>query len=638
MRAMTPRRLIETVDLKPASAEVRRLVNKWAATGLLEGLRGRMRENMARLLENQAAQLLRESATTISTGGASLTSSGLLSGFTNVAFPIVRRVFANLIANELVSVQPMSLPHGLISYLDFTYGSNVGGDAGLGLSDSSTANTYTRGQSIYGNPSGSDVRTGALATGGQYHLAGTGFSRVHKNATNVGGVTNNDIGYWSGGTTWTHGINATVKSLSDLVGLNARFSDYDSAVENAVANNTLDFCFMFVPVSNLTSAITNIDLTAIDQISIYAFNGSATAGGVTQWGQAFQGGTGVFNLRRLNERGNWNSLTGTFTPDALNGTHIKFVLAISNTGNAPQINGGTISVSAPIADRVQAGSDGSTVTIPSFESDFGTPPSPAIPELNLKIQTVGVTATTRKLRARWSPENAQDLAAYYNIDVEVELTNLLSEAITLDIDREILHDLLVEAQAARLFWSRAPGKIVEKTTGREVLHSSTLAPGPQFFGNVREWYETLLETITDAANTIYKKTLRGTGNFIVTSPDVCTILEHLTAYKAVYKLDSDGQMKETMTVGPEAVGTINNRYVVYKDPYFPPNKILVGYRGSHFLETGYVYAPYVPLILTPVIYGTEDFTPRKGIMTRYGKKMVRADFYAVITVLDMGII
>mgnify|MGYP002260383948 CR=1 FL=1 len=131
---------------------------------------------------------------------------------------------------------------------------------------------------------------------------------------------------------------------------------------------------------------------------------------------------------------------------------------------------------------------------------------------------------------------------------------------------------------------------------------------------------------------------RGSGNFIVTSPDVATIFEHTTAYRASYKIDSDGQVKDNMTVGAEAIGTLNNRYTLLKDPYFPVNKILIGLKGSTFLESGYIYAPYVPLILTPVIYAQEDFAPRKGIMTRYGKKMVRSDFYATVTVLDLGII
>ena len=146
------------------------------------------------------------------------------------------------------------------------------------------------------------------------------------------------------------------------------------------------------------------------------------------------------------------------------------------------------------------------------------------------------------------------------------------------------------------------------------------------------------ETIIDVANTIHRKTLRGAANFIVTSPDVCTILEASAFYKNNISIDGNGQTSSTFQIGAEPVGKLSNRFTVYKDPYFPRNKILVGYKGGSYLETGYVYAPYVPLIITPTIFAPEDFTPRKGVMTRYGKKMVRSDFYGTVTVLDMNII
>ena len=242
------------------------------------------------------------------------------------------------------------------------------------------------------------------------------------------------------------------------------------------------------------------------------------------------------------------------------------------------------------------------------------------------------------MRAKWSPELAQDLNAYHSLDAEVELTQILSEQIALEIDREILNDLVTQANGANLYWSRSPGKIVNKVSGAEVTKSSTLASGPAFTGTVREWYETLTETIIDVANTIHRKTLRGSANFIVTSPDVCTLFENSLLYKANIKLDSDGQVGSPFSLGAEPVGSLTNRFTVYKDPYFPTNKVLVGYKGGSYLETGYVYAPYVPLIVTPTIFGPEDFTPRKGVMTRYGKKMVRADFYGTVTIMDMNII
>jgi len=646
-RPFTLANLAEGINRTAVTAGNPKLVQKWSAFGLLEGLNGVNRERMARMLENQAIEVLKgtssflNEANSLGFGGAGLAPSGQVAGFTNVAFPIVRRVFAGLIANEIVSVQPMSLPSGLLFYLDYTYGSNVGGDAGTTANQFSTTattanETYTRTQSVYTNPAGAGIRSGSLATGGQYGLVGSGYSRVHKQVLNLI-ADNASVGAWLSGSTWT--ATQTVKNSAEFVGFNARFVGFDPQVEIDVTNNVLDYCFVFMSASEVTSKVNGADLTSVEQIAITGLGG--TPGSATSWGEKYQGGQGVMNLRGATKRGNWNYLTGIFEPSALGGSHLMFVVALANAGTAPTLGNATtlaVTASAVISDALSVNADGSALTIPSFESDFSVDASPRIPEVEIKIESVAVTATTRKLRARWSPEMAQDLTAFYSIDVETELTNILSEMITLDIDREILNDLLSQAAAANYFWSRAPGRFVNKYTGQEGLRSSTVAPGPAFTGTVREWYETLIETITDVANVIHKKTLRGSGNFIVCGPEVATVLEATNAYKASYKIDSDGQVKDSMTIGAESVGTINGRYSVMKDPYFPVNKVLVGLKGSTFLESGYIYAPYVPLILTPVIYAQEDFTPRKGIMTRYGKKMVRADFYGTVTILDMGLI
>jgi hypothetical protein len=230
------------------------------------------------------------------------------------------------------------------------------------------------------------------------------------------------------------------------------------------------------------------------------------------------------------------------------------------------------------------------------------------------------------------------LNAYHSLDAEVELTQILSEQIALELDREILNDLLTEAQGANFYWSRMPGKFVNKRSGAEVELASSLSAGPAFTGTVREWYETLTETIIDVANEIHRKTLRGSANFIVVSPEVATIFEASVLYKPSLSLDGQGQVGSPFQLGAAPIGSLSNRFTVYKDPYFPRNKVLVGYKGGSYLETGYVYAPYVPLIVTPTIFAPEDFTPRKGVMTRYGKKMVRADFYGTVTVLDMNVI
>jgi len=616
--------LTEDVRSRHLGHESKRLTEKWHRTGLLRGLTGYDRENMARLLESQAAEVLRESSS-LSTGGAALTSSGQVRGFSNVAFPIVRRVFGGLVANELVSIQPMSLPAGLLFYLDYTYGNNVGGEG------SATDTVYKSGESLYNNPSGAGIRSGSLATGGQYDLVGTGFTKVHTGSLTVSG-SNLNIGAFTGAANaWTAA--GTVDTVSDFSGTNAKLVSFDPEVQEALDLGTRDYAFAFISVAALASAIPTGDVKAVKQIAVTDLG---TNNGAIDWGETYQGGAGVMNLRRWNERGDWDGTT--FTPNALGGDHIKMVIALSNGGAVPAVNN-NIHVSMAVSDTLDVGgTDGDTLTIPAFESDFAVEANPAIPEIDIKIEQISVVASTRKLRARWSPELAQDLNAFHSLDAEVELTKILSEQVALDIDREILNDLLTEGNGANYYWSRAPGKFVNKRTGSEVQLSSTLATGPQFTGTVREWYETLAETIIDVANEIHKKTLRGSANFIVCGPDIATILEQSALYKASYKIDGNGQVSNPMTVGAENVGTVANRFTVYKDPYFPRPKILVGFKGGNYLETGYVYAPYVPLIVTPTIFAQEDFTPRKGVMTRYGKKMVRSDFYGTVTVLDLNII
>jgi len=618
---------------KHIGAERKKLTEKWSRTGLLKGLDETMRENMAQLLENQAAQIIREGANAIGNGGASMTSTGNINGFSNIAFPIVRRVFGALVANELVSIQPMSLPSGLIFYLDYTYGSNVGGEAGLQLDPASTAETYQRGQSLYNNPAGKGVRSGSLGAGGMYDLVNVGYSRVHTGSHSLSG-SSLDIGAWTGtGEVWAAG--GVVRTEDDLSGSNVRFISFDPQLSVDLAESKVNFCFVHLDVASMAALIPAGDFLSAEQIAVTKF---ATNNGAIEWGEAYQSGKGVFNLRRHNKRGNWNG--STFTPDPLNGTHIQLVVRLTApAGAVPAMATAASWFSMAIADSLQSGdSVGSTLTIPSFESDFGTAPSPTIPEIDIKIESIPITATTRKLRARWSPELAQDLNAYHSMDAEVELTSILSQQVALEIDREILNDLVVQANGANMYWSRAPGRFVNKLTGVGVNLANSLAIGPNFTGTVREWYETLIETIIDVGNTIHRKTLRGSANFIVVGPDVATILESSVCYKAKLTIDSQGQVSSPFSIGCEQIGTLSNRFTVYKDPYFPRNKILVGYKGGSYLETGYVYAPYVPLIVTPTIFAPEDFTPRKGVMTRYGKKMIRTDFYGTVTVTDLNII
>jgi len=300
-----------------------------------------------------------------------------------------------------------------------------------------------------------------------------------------------------------------------------------------------------------------------------------------------------------------------------------------------------VAVGTGSAAEIKAALDGATLEFPITDNFAGTGGAvgavlPAttwgleneqnIPEIDIKVDSVAVTAVTKKLKAKWSPELGQDLNAYHNLDAEVELTQILSEQIALEIDREILEDLVKGATAGVRFWSRAAGRFLNRETGAEVGASTT----PDFTGNVSEWYETLIETINDVSAQIHRRTLRGAANFLVCGPEVANILEFTAGFRANVTADSDRG-----DAGAVKVGSLSKKFDILVDPYFPRNIVLVGRRGSSFLESGYVYAPYVPLQTTPTIFGVEDFVPRKGVMTRYAKKMVRPDMYGLVVVRDL---
>ena len=632
-KKFTLEQLTEGIRQRHVGAQNRQLVEKWTRTGLLRGLEGTHRENMATLLENQAGQLLREQ-NSLSTGGGNLASSGDIRGFQNVAFPIVRRVFGGLVANELVSIQPMSLPSGLLFYLDYTYGTPTGGTDG-------GAAVYNTGSSIYNQPTGKGVQSGSLGIGGQYNLAGSGYSRVHGTHQ----VQKSELiasGAFKAGTT------LTANAAMHATGTDGRMLMFDPQITVAIEDNSggagastgdAVYSLFFVQTLGIATGSNNAELSMVKDIALFE-NNNQTNGttGLKPIGADYQTGVGILNLRRLNQIGKYANSTFTADPLAdpkLTTTVVKMVVS-GTVNSADAIT--DYKMSFVKSSKLDVGTtDGDALTIPSFESNFAATPSPAIPEIDIKIESLAVTADTRKLRARWSPELAQDLNAYHSLDAEVELTQILSEQIALELDREILNDLLTQADT-NYYWSRSPGKFVNKKTGAVVSRDDTLAPGPAFTGTVREWYETLVETVIDVANEIHRKTLRGSANFIVVSPDVATILEASVLYRPSYSLDGEGQVGAPFNLGAEKVGTLSNRFTVYKDPYFPRNQILVGYKGGSYLETGYVYAPYVPLIVTPTIFAPEDFTPRKGVMTRYGKKMVRSDFYGSVTCMDMNVI
>ena len=251
-----------------------------------------------------------------------------------------------------------------------------------------------------------------------------------------------------------------------------------------------------------------------------------------------------------------------------------------------------------------------------------------IPELDIALKSIPIIAKTRKLKAVWTPELAQDLNAYHSVDAEAELTSLLSEYISMEIDLEILDMLMANASAKKEFWSARVG--YEYDSANSTFVESSGASNAYTKG---DWFQTLGNKIQSVSNAIHQKTLRGGANFIVVSPETATILESIPGYAT--SADGDANTNQ-FAMGVQKVGAINNRYTVYKNPYMLENQILVGFRGSNFLETGAVYAPYVPMIMTPLVYDPKNFTPRKGVMTRYAKKMVRSEFYGKVVVADVN--
>jgi hypothetical protein len=264
------------------------------------------------------------------------------------------------------------------------------------------------------------------------------------------------------------------------------------------------------------------------------------------------------------------------------------------------------------ADRLNDVADGSSLNIP---------------QVDLELKSEAIVAKTRKLKAVWTPELAQDLNAYHSIDAEAELTSMLSEYISLEIDLEIL-DMLKANALTTEYWSL---KVGQEWNGSAFATDSDVAAASAYTRNT--WFQTLGTKLNKVSNKIHQLTMRGGANFLVASPDVCTILESIPAFS----VSADKDAKQ-FAAGVTQVGSIANRYTVYKNPYMTENVILMGYKGNNFLETGAVYAPYVPLILTPLVYDPDNFTPRRGVMTRYAKKLVRPEFFGKVVIGDLNLL
>lgn len=533
-----------------------RLAEKWAPFGLLDGLPTAMaKENMAQLLENQAKRLRQEG--TILKEANQTTD---IIGFQSIALPLVRRVFGGLIANQLVSVQPLSTPAGLIFFLDYKYATAKKG--GVNNKD------LTSGGSVYGDPLGKSVAsTGPYGTGGHYYLNHS-YSRYE--------------------TTGTVKVRAS-GTVTDYASV-----DFDPDLSAAWSTSTL----MYADVDySEWSEIENADTT---NLKSWVISGTAT-------GQFDQ-------VKGLYQR--YNTLTGNVVRFFYSSS--KHLLSASSGFKMSYVRKGSIAASA----------SGSAYH-PELESDFSTD---MIPELDVSITSDYITTDTRKLKVKWTPEMAQDLAAYQNVDAEALLTQILAEHIAMDIDIEILRKLLDAAAATgqagdRLirYWSARPNNYVNPKTGAPIS-------GPTLYVTLREWYETLMKDVNSLSNEIQRRTLRTGANFIVASPEICTILEQLTSFST----DFAGDPATTKyAIGFQKAGTLTSRYTVYKSPYMPKQTMLIGYKGDEFGSAGAVFSPYIPLIITPTIFNFQDFSPNVGAMSRYGFKVLNAGYYSLLHVKDL---
>ena len=578
-------KLTEGVVNRDMRAESHALLKKWERTGLLEGLKTeRERSAMSRLLENQAKELLRESNSM---------SADNVEGFATVAFPIVRRVFAGLIANDLVSVQPMSLPSGLIFFLDFRFSNALG--EGTDSGDARFGNMY--GDSIYGTDKVGSQITGGVnlidpATGADTSGWRSAAARGYAYASPTASVT-------------VASASLSVNSFditSSMSVADAKLIDFDTDLLALSADPATK------KVVVVTAAKAGFDTALADFNNLAAF--AATGSLAVLSGALDSTPNNLVQIRRLTK---------------VDGSSVNFVFTYDATaGDMGLDSGGSLVVQVPKKDAIGS-TDNGRGAIVGF--NYPLEGNPDIPEIDIKVDSIAVTAQTKKLKAKWTPELGQDLNAYHNLDAEVELTQLLSEQIALEIDREILADLVNGATAGTYYWSRSPGMFLNRVTGAEV---GAGASAPDFTGTVSEWYETLVETINDVSAQIHRKTLRGGANFVICGPEMANILEFTSGFRA-----SVTHEDESGSIGAVKAGSLSKKFDVIVDPYFLRNVLLVGRRGSSFLESGYVYAPYVPLQTTPTIFGPEDFVPRKGVMTRYAKKMVRPDMYGLVVVRGM---
>jgi len=574
MGALLESGLVGNIGLKHLKVIKEDTINKWDKLGFLEGLKGHVKENMAQLYENQASHLINEASASDNSGS-----------FETVVFPIIRRVFSKLLANEIVSVQAMNLPIGKLFYFvpKIQNRKTVGGVR------------------EHHQPFGAPGNTGGTEAG--YNGGKNLYDRFYEGATpnsDPEGLFDYSKGAYSGVVTTVTPVKWDGSKLIPAV-----VGDYTGNVRSIIVALS---GFSSAGAGKLIGPSGN-DMDTEEFLSSLEVKGS--------------GGT-FYNFNVVTQKygqgivGYGSEKQTNFPPGTYTGNGGKFDDICDVTG----IIYLSIDTSTPALGCPTCTIDGYTGTtfteasLPDFDAAYRVYASlefeDQMGEVSFDLDAVTVSVTERKLRAQWSPELAQDVSAFHNIDAEAELTALLSEQVAAEIDREILRDLRKGA-AWSLRWDYNGWKRVSNGSVNY---------------NQKDWNQTLITAINQISAQIHKSTLRGGANWVVVSSEISAIFDDLE----YFHVSNAAPDQDQYNMGIERVGTLSGRYQVYRDPYFPPNTVLLGHKGSSLLDTGYVYAPYVPLQLTPTMYNPFNFTPIKGIMTRYAKKMVNNRFYGVITV------
>jgi hypothetical protein len=584
MGALLESGLVGNIGLKHLKVIKEDTINKWDRLGFLEGLKGHLKENVAQLYENQASFLINEASSTSDSGS-----------FETVVFPIVRRVFSKLLANDIVSVQAMNLPIGKLFY----FVPNIQG--------------YDTGNAHYAPVGSPNNPTGAPGQGYNYNTDKSLYDRFYEGnepALDPPGLFDYSKGQYSA-------ITAVVTTVAWSSG-SLILSGYGAGEYRKVIIAMSGFANggagkLIGPDGNPMdneSFLSDLQVNAVVGVAGGAFSGAGSGDllfrvvtqkygkGIVQYGSQT---TSVFPDDKTGG-GIYDNIC-----DANGFIYLEVDLQVPCSVGSNSLDGYsglTTTINGSIANNSQFTANYRIYKNLEFEDKIG--------EVSFDLQSVTVSVTERKLRAQWSPEMAQDVAAFHNIDAEAELTALLSEQVAAEIDREILRDLRKGA-AWNLRWDYNGWKRL----------GTNAVPYTQ-----KDWNQTLITAINQISAQIHKSTLRGGANWIVVSSEISAIFDDLE----YFHVSNAAPEQDQYNMGIERVGTLAGRYQVYRDPYFPANQVLMGHKGTSLLDTGYIYAPYVPLQLTPTMYNPFNFTPIKGIMTRYAKKMVNNRFYGRITV------